>query len=251
MMFARNLFVGTLLFAAVASAGEAPKAPEPKAPAFAEIEAVVRPMLADLELTADQKAKAEAVLTEEVWKKTVEAFDGKRGREIFRAAHEVMRKTMPTVMMPRMMAYNMKKTMQERMAKKAGPPKAEEIAAIRDKMRKKMQGRIGPKIMGGLEELAAERMQEILADKKVLVRVLGDKVAAVALTAEQKPKLDKALAAAGSPASLVQGPDAVLIERMKKMLEKVADEAVAELKAEDAAAKKAAEAAKKAQGAEF
>jgi len=243
-MFARTLFAGLMFLAATANAAAAAKPAEPKAPAFAEVEAALRPMLAGLDLTPDQKAKVDGLLTEEVWATILKGFDTKRGREILRAAHEEMRKTMPAIMMPKMMAYNMKKTMKERMAKKAGPPTAEEIAAIRDKMQKRMRGRIAPKIMGGLETLTAERMKEILADKKVLVRVLGDKVAAVALTDEQKPKLDKALTAAGSPASLVQGPDTVLIERMKAMMEKVADAAIAELKEEDAAAKKAAEKAK-------
>ena len=240
----RRVLVAGLLSVALAGgsfAGEAAKEAEPKPPSFAEVEAVVRPMVDGLGLTAEQQAKANGVMNEKTWKTIIAGFDTKRGREIFRSAHAEMRQNMPAVMMPKMMAYNMRKTMQARMAKKAGPPTAEEIAAVRAETQKKMRGRIGPVIMGNLEELTKERMKEVLADKKVLVRVLGEKVSDVALTDEQKPKLDKALTEAGSPAALIHGPDAVLIERMKKMMEKAADEAVAKLKEEDEAAKKAAE----------
>jgi hypothetical protein len=229
----------SVALAAGGFAGEAPKDAEPKPPSFAEVEAVVRPMVEGLGLAAEQQAKANGVMNEKTWQTVVAAFDTKRGREIFRAAHDEMRQAMPAVMMPKMMAYNMRKTMKERMARKAGPPTAEEIAAVRAETQKKMKGRVAPVIMSNLEELTAERLKEVLADKKVLIRVLGEKVSEVALTDEQKPKLDKALAAAGSPAALVHGPDPVLIERTKKMIEKVADEIVAKLKEEDAAAQKA------------
>lgn len=241
-MITRCLVVALLSGILVASgiAGEAAKKEEPKPPALAELKAAVAPLLDGLALTADQKAKAEGATSDAAWKTAVEGFDTRRGKEIFRAAHAKMRELMPMVMMPKMMAHTMRKTMKERMAEKAGPPTAHEIAAIRDRSQKLMRKQMAPRIMGGLETLAAARMKELLVDKKVLVRALGDHVATAVLTDEQKPKLDKALADAGYPSTLTHGPDAVLIERMKQMIEKLSDEALAELDKEDAAKKKEA-----------
>ena len=209
-----------------------------KAPSLGELRTIIQPMLEPLDLSAEQKRKANGVMTDDAWKATLEAFDTKRGREIHRSSHKTVPEVMPTIMMPRMMKYNMEKTMQERMARKAGPPTPEEIAAVRKATQERMRARLAPSIMGNVRELAAERVKELLLDKKVLVRVLAENVSQATFTEEQTEKFDKALTDAGYPAKLIHGPDPVLEKRIRKKLETLADEVVAELKEADAVAKK-------------
>ncbi len=202
-------------------------------PSLAELKAVIQPMVASLELPAKQKSMADGVMSEDAWATILEGFKKKRGGEIFTAAHGKMREIVPTLMMPKMMKHNMGKIMQQRMNKKAGPPSQKDITAIREKSQKVMRGKLAPELMNstdGLQELTGQRMEELLADKKVLVRVLGDKVSEVALLGDQKTKLGKAMADAGYPESLTHGSDPVLDKRMKTMLEAVIDKTIAELK---------------------
>ena len=209
-----------------------------KAPSLDELRTIIQPMLEPLDLTAEQKRKADGVMNDDAWKNTLEAFDTRRGREIHRSSHKTVPEVMPTIMMPRMMKYNMQKTMKERMAKKAGPPTPEEIAAIRTANQKRMRANLAPSIMGNVEELTAKRVEELLLDKKVLVRVLAETVSAAALTDEQTEKFDKTLTDAGYPAELIHGRDPILEKRVHEMLETLADEVIAELKEADRTAEK-------------
>ena len=134
----------------------------------------------------------------------------------------------------------MEKNMKQRMARQAGPPTPKEIEAIRSSTQKRMRAKLAPAIMGGLGELTEKRMQELLVDKKTLVRALAEEISAAVLTDRQKPEFDKALTDAGYARELVHGPDAVLGKRVVKMLETLADEVVAELKKADAAERKKA-----------
>jgi hypothetical protein len=211
---------------------------QPKAPSLDELRTIIQPMLETLDLSAEQKRKADGVMTDDTWKATLKAFDMKRGEEIKLSAHKTVPEIMPTIMMPRMMAYNMQKTMKERMARKAGPPKPEEIAAIRTATQKRMRAKLAPSIMGNVQELAAKRAEELLLDKKVLLRVLAEKVSEAALTDEQTKRFDKTLTDAGYPAELIHGPDPILKKRVREMLVTLADEVVPELKAADRAAEK-------------
>jgi len=213
---------------------------KPTAPPLEDLTKIVRPLLKNLTLTAEQQRKANDVMRQDKWKDVLESFERKRNREIFAAAHKKVPETMPTVMMPRMMAYNMEKNMKQRMARQAGPPTPKEIEAIRSSTQKRMRAKLAPAIMGGLGELTEKRMQELLVDKKTLVRALAEEISAAVLTDRQKPEFDKALTDAGYARELVHGPDAVLGKRVVKMLETLADEVVAELKKADAAERKKA-----------
>ncbi len=124
------------------------------------------------------------------------------------------------------------------MARKAGPPTAEEIAAIRTATQNRMRAKLAPSIMGGVRELADERVEELLLDKKVLVRVLAEHVSGAVLNDEQTKMFDKILTDAGYPRALIHGPDPILEKRVHKMLETLADEVVAELKEADRTAEK-------------
>ena len=211
---------------------------QPKAPSLDELRTIIQPMLETLDLSAEQKRKADGVMTDDTWKATLRTFDKKRGGEIKLSAHKAVPEIMPTIMMPRMMAYNMQKTMKERMARKAGPPKPEEIAAIRTATQKRMRAKLAPSIMGNVQELAAKRAEELLFDKKVLMRVLAENVSEAALTDEQTQRFDKTLTDAGYPAELIHGPDPILEKRVHEMLVTLADEVVAELKEADRTAEK-------------
>jgi len=123
------------------------------------------------------------------------------------------------------------------MAKKAGPPAPEEITELRKATQERVRAKLGPSIMDNVRELAAERVKELLLDKKVLVRVLAENVSKATLTEEQTEKFDKALTDAGYPAGLIHGPDPILEKRIHKMLETLADEVLTELKKADDAAK--------------
>jgi len=250
-MLKRSIAVVALIgaLAGIALAKEKAKGDKPdkadkaevKAPSLDELKTIIQPMLEALDLSVGQKRKAKSVMDRDTWKATLKAFDKKRGGEIFRSTHKRVPEIMPTIMMPRMMAYNMQKTMKARMAKKAGPPTPKEIAAIRAATRKRMRAKLAPSIMGNVEELTAERVKELLLDKKVLVRVLAENVSQVALTDKQTEKFGKVLTDAGYPAELIHGPDSILENRLHKMLETLADEALAELKEADRAAEEGKE----------
>ena len=210
---------------------------ESKAPALDELKSIIQPMFEALDPTAEQKRTAQGVMTNDAWKTALKAFAKERGAEILRSSHKTVPEVMPTILMPKMMAFNMQKTMKERMAKKAGPPTPEEIAEIRKATQERVRAKLGPSIMDNVRELAAERVKELLLDKKVLVRVLAENVSKAALTEEQTEKFDKALTDAGYPAKLIHGPDPILEKRIHKMLETLADEVVTELKEADGAAK--------------
>jgi hypothetical protein len=239
--------IGTLT--ATALAGEKPKeakegTPEktaPKRPSLDELRAIVEPMLDELDLSSDEKTKAAGAMSEEAWKAALATFDKKRGSEIFKATHAKIPELMPAVMMPKMMAYSMAKNMKERMATKAGPPSPKDMEAIRAAAKEGMRAKLSPAIMGNLEEMTAQRMQEVLADKKILVRALAETVADAALGDKQKEKLDEALTKAGYPGSLVHGPDPVLAGQVNKMVEATADKVIAELKKADESGKKSDE----------
>ncbi len=218
--------------------------PKPTAPSLDELKAIVQPMLDNLDLSAEQQAVASGVMSKDAWKTTLEALDLKRGGEIYHSMHKKIPEIMPTIMMPKMMAYNMRRIMKERMARKAGPPTPKEIKAIRSATQKRMRAKLAPVMMSNFEELTARRMEELLVDKKVLVRVLAEEVSNETLTDKQKSKFDKALAEAGYPQELIHGPDPVFTKQVTKMLETVADEAVAELKKADAAREKQGESKK-------
>jgi uncharacterized protein YihD (DUF1040 family) len=213
----------------------------PKAPSLEELRTIVQPMLETLDLAAQQKDRANEVMSKEGWEAALKVFDKKRGGEILSLAHKKVPEIMPAIMMPRMMAYNMEKMMDERMARKAGPPTPKEIEAIRTATRKRMSARLAPAIMGRVEELAARRMEEVRLDKKILVRALAEGISEAALTDKQAAKLDKMLSEAGYPKELIHGPDPVLMKRVNKMLETVADEVIAELKKADSSGKKTGE----------
>ena len=210
---------------------------ESKAPALDELRSIIQPMFEALDPTAEQKRTAQGVMTDDAWKAALKVFERERGGEILRFTHKTVSAVIPTIMMPKMMAYNMQKTMKERMAKKAGPPTPEEIAAIRKATQERVRAKLGPSIMDNVRELAAERVKELLLDKKVLVRVLAENVSKATLTEEQTEKFDKALTDAGYPAELVNGPDPILEQRVHKMLETLADEVLADLKEAGGAAK--------------
>lgn len=247
-MFRRSLAIVALIgvLAGIALAQEKANGDKPdetneaqtKASSLDELRMIIQPMLEPLDLSAEQKRKADGAMADGAWKATLKAFDKKRGGEIRRSTHKTVPEAMPTIMMPRMMAYNMQKTMKERMAKKAGPPTPEQIAAIRAATQKRMRAKFAPSIMGNVEELTAKRVEELLLDKKVLLRVLAEEVSEAALTEEQTERFDKTLTDAGYPAALIHGPDPILKKRVRKMLEKLADDAIAELKKADSAAEK-------------
>jgi hypothetical protein len=247
-MFKRHLAIFALIgiLAGIAQAEKKTKDDKPhktrkaesKAPALDELKTIIQPMFEALDPTAEQKRTAHGVMTDDAWKAALKAFEKKRGAEILRSTHKTVPKVMPTIMMPRMMAYNMQKTMKERMAKKAGPPTPEQIAEIRKATQERMRARLAPSIMDNVRKLAAERVKELLRDKKVLVRVLAENISEATLTEEQTEKFDKALTDAGYPAKLIHGPDPVLEKRIRKKLETLADEVVAELKEADGVAKK-------------
>jgi hypothetical protein len=215
--------------------------PKPQAPSLDELKAIIQPMIANLDLTAEQQAQAKRVMRPEAWSKALAAFEGKRGGELRQSMHKLIPETMPTIMMPRMMKYNMQKTMKERMAKKAGPPTPEEIEAIRAATRTRMRAKLAPTIMGHFEQLTAERIKELRIDKRVLVRVLAEQISDTALTDDQKSEFEKVLANAGYPKQLVEGADPILADRVKEMLEKVADDAIADLKKADEASQEKSE----------
>ena len=239
------IFVLIGILAGNAQAEEKPKGDKPdtagkaesKAPALDELKSIIQPMFEALGPTAEQKRTAQQVMTDDAWKAALKVFERQRGGEILRSTHKTVPALMPTIMMPKMMAYNMQKTMKERMAKKAGPPTPEDIAAIRKATQERMRGKLGPAIMGNVRELGAERVKELLLDKKVLARVLAENVSKATLTEEQTEKFDKALTDAGYPAELISGPDPILEKRVHKMLETLADEVLADLKETDGAAK--------------
>jgi len=213
----------------------------PKAPSLKELKAVVQPLLETLALTAEQKDKANGVMSQDGWEAALSAFDKERGAELFSLTHQEVPKIMPTIMMPKMMAYNMQKMMKERMARKAGPPTPKEIEAIRAATRERVRAMVAPAIMGNVDELTAKRMEEVRRGKNILVRVLAEKVSEAALTDKQTKKFDQVLCKAGYPKELVHGPDPVLMKRVNKMLEAVADEVIAELKKADTSDKRTGE----------
>jgi len=217
---------------------------KPQAPSLDDLKKIVQPVLGKLVLTADEQHKANGVMRDDTWKDVLETFERRRNREIFAAAHKKIPETMPTIMMPRMMAYNMEKNMKERMAAQTGPPTPKEIEAIRSTTQKRIRAKLAPAIMGGLAELTEERMQELRVDKKILVRALAEEISEIALTDRQKREFDKSLTDAGYPEELVHGPDSILAKRVVKMLEALADEVIADLKKADAAKQKKEEAKK-------
>jgi len=191
------------------------------APSLDELKAVVRPLLDQQNLTDEQKKKADTVMTEEIWKATLEGFKVRREGEIFRATHTKMNALVPTIMAPKMMAISMKKMRSERKGKRAGPPSKAEIEARQKSTKDMMHSKLNPQLMGNLQGLAAARIEEILADKKAMVRLLGERLSTAVLTAEQRPDFDKALSGAGYTGDLIRGDDAVLDERMRKMAAEV------------------------------
>jgi hypothetical protein len=247
-MFKRSLAILTWIgiLAGIALGEKKPKGDEPdkagkaesRAPALDELKSIVQPMFEALDPTAEQTRTAQGVMTDDAWKAALKTFEKNRGGEILRSTHKTVPELMPTILMPKMMAYNMQKAMKERMAKKAGPPTPDEIAEIRKATQERMRAKLGPSIMDHVRELAAERVKECLLDKKVLVRVLAENVSEAALTEKQTEKLDKALTDAGYSAELIHGPDPILEKRVHKMLETLADEVLAGLKEADGAAKK-------------
>ncbi len=218
--------------------GEQPKVnkkADPKAPSLEELTEIIQPMLANLALTTEQQKKVSGILSDQAWQDARDTFARERNREIFAEAHKKIPQLMPTVMMPRMMAYNMEKNMKARMAKQAGPPTPKEIEAIRSKTQKRMRSKLAPAIMGGLGDLTETRMHELLVDKKVLVRALAETISAGVLTNSQKHDFDKTLTESGYPKELIHGPDRVLAKRVVEKLERLAEEVIAELKKDDAA----------------
>ncbi len=205
----------------------------PKTPSLEELKTIVEPMLETLDLTAEQKEKADAVMSQDGWEAGLNAFSKSRGGELRRLVHKEVPEIMATVMMPRMMDYSMQKMMKERMARKAGPPTPKEIEAIRTATRERMRDKLAPALMGNVEELTAKRMEEVRLDKRILVRALAEEVSEAAFTDKQAAALEKMLSKAGYPKELVHGPDPVLMQRVDKMLERVADEVIAGLKKAD------------------
>ena len=110
------------------------------------------------------------------------------------------------------------------------------LKALRKKTQEAMRTRISPTLMANLNKLADERIAELMADKKVLVRTLAEKVSDIVLTEGQQGNFDKLLSAAGYPGELIHGADAVLTDRGKKMAAEVAEAKIEEFKKEDAAA---------------
>ena len=247
-MLKRRLAILVLIgiLAGIAQAEKKPKGDGPdkagkaesKAPTLDELKSIMQPMFEAVDPTAEQKHTAQGVMTDDAWIAALKTFEKSRSGEILRSTHETVPEVMPTILMPKMMGYNMQKTMKERMAKKAGPPTPEEIAEIRKATQERVRAKLGPSIMDNVRELAAERVKEVLLDKNVLVRVLADNVSKAALMEEQTEKFDKALTDAGYPVGLISGPDPVLEKRVHKMLETLADEVLAELKEADGAGKK-------------
>ena len=203
------------------------------APSLDELKAAIQPLLEGFALTTQQQNKANAAMSKEVWTATLEGFKIRRRGEIFKTTHDKMNALVPTVMMPRMTGHGMKKMMADRKGRMAGPPTAKELEAVRKDTKELMRSKLRPQLMGNLEELADERMKEVLADKKALVRVLGEKVSQVALEGGQKAKFDKALTDAGYPGNLIHGPDAVLEERMRTMMKEVTDKELTAMGAKD------------------
>jgi|GEM_PF-2141467 len=210
---------------------------EPKVPSLNELSEIIRPMIAPLDLSDTQQRKVDGIMTDVAWNATLDAYESRHGSEIYIAAQKQVPEIMPTIMMPRMMAYNMQKTMKERMARRAGPPTPEEIKAIRSAMQQRMRAKLAPNIMTNVRKLADSRIEELMIDQKVLVRVLAEAIAASALSTKQKEDFNGILTKAGYPEELVHGPDPILMQRVRQMLEELADKVVADLKKEDEAAK--------------
>ena len=184
-----------------------------KAPSLNELVEIIQPMLSSLDLSADQNRKIDGIMTDVAWRATLGEFESRRSGEVFIASQKQVPDLMPTIMMPRMMAYNMQKTMKERMARRAGPPTPEEIKAIRTAAQNRMRARIAPHVMVNVRKLASERSEELMIDKKVHVRVLADEISKSVLSDKQKEDFNEILAKAGYPEELVQGPDPVLKKR--------------------------------------
>jgi len=203
-----------------------------KALTLDELKAVIQPMLDELNLTEQQQGKANGVMSADSWSVISDGFTKKRKGEIFTATHSLMPELIQSIVRPKMMAYNMTTTMEKRMAAKAGPPSKDEIKAIQDRTRATMKSKIRPTLMDNLRRLAEERVNELTADKKVMVRVLAEKVSDIVLTDEQQPKFEKALTDAGYTRDLIRGRDPVLDERGKALANEVATQAIEEFKKE-------------------
>jgi len=129
------IFVLIGILAGIAQAEKKPKGDGPdkagkaesKAPTLDELKSIMQPMFEALDPTAEQKLAAQGVMTDDAWIAALKTFEKSRGGEILRSTHETVPEVMPTILMPKMMAYNMQKSMKERMAKKLVRPRRRKL----------------------------------------------------------------------------------------------------------------------------
>lgn len=183
------------------------------------ITALVEP----LNLTRSQKARVNALLGEDQWEMAVETFKSTREPEIHEHAHNVAKTRIPGLMRKFMPTYMQKKIMAQRQAqKRRGPPSRSEIADIQKDAQSKMRPAMQKIVMPGLVALTETRIEELENDEKVLTRVIGDRILKGRILNDVDSKsFERALHAAGCPGDLTTGEDAVLNDRMKKMIDEI------------------------------
>ena len=184
-----------------------------------KITALVEP----LKLTRSQKARVNALLGEDQWETAVETFRSTRESEIHEHAHNVAKTTIPGIMRKFMPAYMQKKIMAQRRAqKRRGPPSRSEIANIQKDAQSKMRPAMQKIVMPSLEAFTEVRLAELENDKKVLTRIIGDRILKGRILSDDDSKsFETAMDKAGYPASLTTGEDSVLNDRMKKMIDEI------------------------------
>ncbi len=174
-----------------------------------------------LGLSSSQRTKVATLLKKQQWEAAVSSFNTTRKNEIYEHAHNIIRKTIPTMMRKFMPAYmNQKISAQRRRQKRRGPPSRSEIARIQKDARTKVEPAMRKTVMPLLDKLTEARMAELLVDEKTMTRMLADRIIKAGVLGESDTKrFAAAIEQAGFPASLTTGPDQVLNQRTKKMLE--------------------------------
>lgn len=179
----------------------------------------IQVLVAKLNLSSAQKAKVKALTSESQWEQAVTAFKTSRGEEIHSHAHKIVPQTIPGLMKKFMPGYMQSKIMASRRKGRRGPPSRAEITQIQNDARTKIQPVMQKAVMPALDKLKQKRIEELLLDEKTMTRMLADRIVKTeALGKEGTEQFLKALEDSGYPTTLTSGPDAVLNDRTKKML---------------------------------
>ena len=179
----------------------------------------IQSLVSKLDLSSVQKAKVKALTSESQWKQAVTAFKTNRSEEIHSHAHKIVPQTIPGLMKKFMPGYMRSKIMASRRKGRRGPPSRAEIIQIQKDARTKIQPVMRKTVMPALDKLKQERIEELLVDEKTMTRMLADRIVKIeALGKQGTEEFRKALEDSGYPATLTSGPDTVLDDRTKKML---------------------------------